>query len=1241
MDNFLGMVRDTLPMDNPVGTWQYGRNMVTNKKDKTVTSEDGFSFEYLINGTIIGIIGTNSDIVYFSKNEDGTDEIGVVNVENEVPTYETKIKSSLFNFQYNCPIEGVFIYNYKKELIVAWSDGIKENSNKPFVVNLDDLPLEVDSNKELTNVNEFTKLYMFPDSKKGTTTITYENGAGIKGEALYITHGYAINTTDVLSYFEITDIAYLADVPFIDVINFSESTPKNPIITISNLDTNYDKIKIAFILKKQDGTLEAYESNVLSYENTEITIILDSLTSFTAISPDSLIIGKTVFNKFKTITKQNKEILVGNTELKDKFVFQQYANLLELIPTATPKKRYDITSDDVSFMPDEVYSFYIQLHLLDGTYTDAYHIPGRVGTSSEKILLTEIEKTTYNLDWAETYKYFHIFNNGEPDVKFGYWENVETYPNIDDFNSSSLPSGSDLRGTPIRYHRFPDKKALNPIYGQFTGETYPQYNHSIKLLGVKLTNFNTIVPIEIRNKIQGYKLSFIKRNNSNNLVAGNWAGKNVGVANYERIYEYSDFNLNSDYVNETVTKTLNTTFSRLNLYGVELFKYKPNLFLTHVKCNYFINHKPGDKVTPIEDSKTYAKVSTPLRYIPGNNIAKNTQYIEEAISLASGINIDLIAGTVVPNTAYTYTDEYRNAFIDLTGFLLKENLYIGFKSNDLVTIGETSSLENNISFKGGDVFLQNETNLSITSVDLRHTGVTNEPKYLRYTTNANLHNLYSPLNGYILKSPAISSYTAGYIDGTYDSNLIIESYINNIDITLSYSGFEATSINDITTILTDTYIENNITKFPYRINRSIKLATENLNITTFRTFLANSYYEMPNDKGNIIALRGIDKKLYIQMKYGLFLASIKDTLNTQNVQAFLGQSDLFEYSPTEIVKDDKGYIGSTSQFACIIIKGMYITVNQITGQIFIIQEGLQEISRQGNVHWFRNNWDIGLDFYDNSSGKKERIDNPFVSVGHLVGYDKEYNRLLFTKKAYKYIGTDEGVTFDGEFYSKDGSKLEFNNTTYFQEISKTLSYSLDKKTWQFEHDYFPNFIFNSHTNLYSGLNKLNGENRSSVYKHNNPLVKGEYYGKKFESYVDVIFNQNLSITKLYQSLLWITTTVNQGNITEQFKTIDKIIIYNNTQCSGIIDLKASKVNAIKSRNSQWSLNNFRDLVKNINNPILDENGELVQENINNSKVWFDKSNFISKFIVARFILTNIDNNNIYIHQVNIKSVKSK
>tara|TARA_R110000796_G_scaffold105289_5_gene215287 strand:- start:4647 stop:8345 length:3699 start_codon:yes stop_codon:yes gene_type:complete len=1232
MRNFLGMVRDTLSIDNPVGTWQYGRNMVSNKKEKTVTNEDGFSFEYLISGTVIGVISTNSDIVFFSKNEDGTDEIGVVNLEVEVKVYETKIKSTLFNFQINCPIEGIFIYNYKKELIVAWSDGVKDNSNKPYVLNLNSPPVALDVDKTLIDVNEFTKLYMFPDRQEGTLTLSNITGTALVNEiaGVYGTFAYAYADDDILPFFSVSQYERLNN-------TFTEYY--SPIFQFTNLDPNFNKLQIGLIIKLKDNTLKAYKSYIIDYNALSFNFTVASLDNYIETTVDDIVIDKVNFKKINTLAKQYNQINVGNVVLAGDIDFQKYANLLELIPTKATTSLNATVNDKPSLMPDEVYSIYIELQYLDGSYTTGFHIPGRVAEGTELDLITTAQRNTYGYNFPNQAQ-FYALNTGVFGSKFSYWQNEETYPNTDDFNSTvdyanNALGGADLRGTPIRYHRVPDKAAFNYTFGAYDNTDADSENYAV---GVTLTNFDTIVPVEIKNKIQGYRLSFVKRTLSNSLVLGNLlmtdrletdinvAGADVGNVNAPQITE-KGITYHAPFSN--------TRWEDVALFGAELLLNTPSINSKYIKINYFRNISTTSKsyaFIEVNDNIKYRDLSL-ISYASNNNFEDGTAFRERLAYATLGLSL--------LNTSIITGETVTNGFFDITLISNVINTYPGFKSSNLAILGRTADLGNNINFKGGDVYLDefdwkvNQPSYDTTDLDYY---------FLNRSLRSPLYSPYDNTNFSIDNGPPDEHYATIAL---FAGNVPVDSVFLSVTADLEIEGATNAVINDITTILTFNFITDSINTLPFRIYRSLKISNESLSLRSFRSFLSNNYYEMPNDKGEIIALRGADKKLFIQLKYALFVASIKDTLDTGATKTFLGQSDLFDYTPKEILVDDNGFIGSTSKFACVFVKDMYIVVNQNTGQIFIISNGIKEITKEGNVQWFRNNWKI-----DNDK------DNPFVNSGHLVAYDKQYNRLLFIRREYLYSTFESYATFDGESYigNYDGQRLAFTDEPQlvgnspaatpelvkcFTNKSKTLSFNLDKNTWQFEHDYHPNFIFNTHSSLYSGINYKSEIYKGHVFKHNDENSKGTFYTGTHESYIDVIFNQNLDVTKLYQSLHWVTTCIDSSNGVNQFKTIDSIVVYNDHQCSGIIQLDSGYNGNIKTRNNEWFFNDFKDISKDEVLPILDESGELVENNLNYLKVWFEKSNFISKFIVVRFVIKNTSNDSIYLHQVNVKSIVNK
>ena len=1240
MEDFKHLYRDSEPIQNPTGTWHNGKNMLFRKGWRSPRNEDGFDFSYLISGIAIGAIHTNTEVVYFFKNDQGTDEIGVVDISTS--TYRTVLRSNLFNFQLDCPIEGIFIYNSRNELIVAFSDGIKENSNRPYVINLDNLPIEVNTDGTLVNNSQFSRLLMFPDRNEATITPTILTTGSFEDGDVYVTYTYVTDNDVNLPYFSTSILLHLAE---INVDNNAISR-RGFQLDFTDLDTDFNQIRIGLVFRTSTNTLRAFESNVFNYTGSTFSATFTSLSGFTSTTTEAVIVNPLVINKFETITKTDTQAFIGNFTTREDIQFQKFANMLNLVPV----RHTDTNNLYASLHPDEVYAFYIELQYLDGSYSRAFHIPNLTVGANETDPLTAQQISDFNLSWVGSeFRQFHIFNQATFDNRFGYWQNTETYPNIDDFNSTTdyegnTLSGQDLRGTPIRYHRTPD---IESLYLD-TVSNYPVNSSdrtNIKI-GIRVTNFETIVPTSVRNQIQGYRISVVRRTNTNNYVLGNWLMvRRFTIEDTNSIEYETAFGLNPGVGGQPAIPSY--TFNESRVYNPELLNVRPALTPSYLKVNYFSdsdivftgsNADPSLNVfTPrvIPNAHKYAECGNPLVYVPGDNLATNTSASETAVNidLASSYTYDSAGNTGNPATTFYH-------HLNSIAFNLQLNMYAGFTSTDLIVVGKSTVLTNNTTILGGDVFystLNLETYQAILG-DLSGPGVV----VFSYVRRFRFNNIFSALNDVVIENISTlennerTTISLPQAEDTLELNQRIYDY--------NFRGVNTNAVvNDLATIITADLTIDQITSFPFRVQRGIVITNETINESSLRTFPVESFYEMPTDKGEIVALRGVNRNLYIQQRFSLFLAQIKDTLRTGEGLAFIGFGDIFDRPPVEIVKDSKGYIGSSSKFACIIIRGQYITVHQDNGQIFMVGEGVKEISANGNKTWFWDNWATSSNFVKTVNGETRTVDNPYISVGHLVTYDKEYNRLLFFKKDYELVNpnavTNGTLTFDGEFYrlASDNSLVDFNNTTYLRNLSRTLSYDIETNEWLFEHDYHPNIAFYSVSDVFSGQNNL--ETMSfNVYRHNSKLNKGNFYGVQYQSYFEAIFNLRLNLTKVYQSLMWITTVERRDGGIESFNTVDSIMVYNDYQCSGIVDLQS---NNIVNRNSEWYFNTFRDLQINENLPVINDNGDVITSNINNSKNWFDKSIFISKFIVVRLIMNNTSNTNVHIHKINVKSVINK
>ena len=175
---------------------------------------------------------------------------------------------------------------------------------------------------------------------------------------------------------------------------------------------------------------------------------------------------------------------------------------------------------------------------------------------------------------------------------------------------------------------------------------------------------------------------------------------------------------------------------------------------------------------------------------------------------------------------------------------------------------------------------------------------------------------------------------------------------------------------------------------------------------------------------------------------------------------------------------------------------------------------------------------------------------------------------------------------------------------------------------------------------YSIYNEL-GKN-TKLYKHNSDNVHpGNYYGKQFESYVDLIFNGRLDLSKQYQAIYWVTESFDMDTNTPlQFDTIDKVMLYNNHQCSGIIDVSKESLVTARNVDGLWQFNEFRDMLVSPDKKILDDDGNLITNNIALNKQWYSKNMFFGNFIVVRMVWNNQTKVLKHIHNVNVKSVNT-
>lgn len=342
------------------------------------------------------------------------------------------------------------------------------------------------------------------------------------------------------------------------------------------------------------------------------------------------------------------------------------------------------------------------------------------------------------------------------------------------------------------------------------------------------------------------------------------------------------------------------------------------------------------------------------------------------------------------------------------------------------------------------------------------------------------------------------------------------------------------------------------------------------NLLGWRVFKANSYYDIGFNRGEGIKLVSSDKSLYIQNRYGLFYAEIKDVLElTDNNKAWLGTGDLFDRPPTEILYDDTGGIGCNDYYSSIHTKFGYVVYDRDYDSIYLINEGVEDITNNGFKRWIKDS--------------VNKIKPDIVSIG----FDNERRRLM--------IHTGNHI----------------------------VSYNLLIKGLTSFHTY-------DYIDLFT--------NRSGVYiiKENNTIDKFESKPTNLPSFIDINIIIEPATQKLFQSIIW-ESQYEVDNKKVWNKTIDKIMVYNDTQCTGLLPVNNNDMwydsNTGVHVSDEWVFNNIFDAVLDDKKPFFTK--LMPNNNVNNNtQNWYDKSQIISKFVIVR--LHSDNNNNQRIKFLNIK-----
>lgn len=411
----------------------------------------------------------------------------------------------------------------------------------------------------------------------------------------------------------------------------------------------------------------------------------------------------------------------------------------------------------------------------------------------------------------------------------------------------------------------------------------------------------------------------------------------------------------------------------------------------------------------------------------------------------------------------------------------------------------------------------------------------------------------------------------------------------------------------------------------------------------WRIYRPVAKYDFPLNFGNLVSLDGIESRVLLarfENKSQLYNSLLTAEASIGDV--YLGQS-IFNRNipPIDFAETDLGFTGSQHKFLLKTEFG-HLWVDAKRGDVFLLQgQSINDISNEGVKHFLTKN----LDFKIQNAFSTYPIDNNFKGVGLHGVYDMRYNRVIITKLDFLPLRNDIVYDTQTDTFRLDNIPIELADSRYFCDVSFTLSYSLVTKSWTSFHSYLPNAYIGGLNVFYTGVNENN------IWVHNTQeRIYNTFYGE-IEPYI-----VEYPITYKYQDEILQSvkdyTKINKMYNTQTFVQTDdiffnKAIIYNDQQCSGVLNLvhKAKnnlslylqypKYNSdskdilyVKSDNF-YNYNGFWDIVKDYSQPIWapdcspeSENKILNIANMDYANRSFKKYPIRSKDCKIRHILDN-------------------
>ena len=334
-------------------------------------------------------------------------------------------------------------------------------------------------------------------------------------------------------------------------------------------------------------------------------------------------------------------------------------------------------------------------------------------------------------------------------------------------------------------------------------------------------------------------------------------------------------------------------------------------------------------------------------------------------------------------------------------------------------------------------------------------------------------------------------------------------------------------------------------------------------IDNWQYFLpANFFAFSDSDFGKLTSINKVDqdRMLFLFSKSSPYISMGRDFLQLDNSgrKVTIGDGGLFAQDPREVMPTDDNFGSSNSRYAFSNTHLGRFYPSEGQRRILSFSDGINDISMSGISHWCQNYMPIYL--YKHFPNYP-RTENPLSGPGYLMVTDSKNETLYISKRDFSpKADLISDITWSKELNSflYKSKKIEVSDTTYFNDISWTLSYSLLDKSFISWHDWHPNWVVQKDNHFLT-------VKEDSIFKHNERYDNFcNFYGVDYPFEIEFVSSsgQQIETIRSIEYMLEVYKYKNFGR--DRFHVLndnfDRLIVHNTEQISPLLNINKGSQN---------------------------------------------------------------------------------